>query len=161
MFPRVLAATTATLLHLRAAFRRSDGWLWSIAASSDIVPIMISPEGAMQRYEYKVLPAPIRGEKARGVKTTEDRFALTLAGLLNAQARDGWEYLRTDTLPSEERVGFTRRQTVFLNVLIFRRLAEVEDNTGPRLVLTAQPKAADAPRIQIGEEGAAPKLGPA
>ncbi len=122
---------------------------------------MISPGGVMQRYEYKVLPAPTRGEKARGVKTTEDRFALTLAGLMNAQSRDGWEYLRTDTLPSEERVGFTRRRTVFLNVLIFRRLVEAEDSAAPRLVLTAQPPAVDAPRIQIGEEGAAPKLGPA
>ena len=122
---------------------------------------MISPGGVMQRYEYKVLPAPTRGEKARGVKTTEDRFALTLAGLMNAQSRDGWEYLRTDTLPSEERVGFTRRRTVFLNVLIFRRPVEAEDNPAPRLVLTAQPPAVDAPRIQLGEAGAAPKLGPA
>ena len=30
----------------------------------------------MQRFEFKVIPAPKRGEKARGVKTTEDRFAL-------------------------------------------------------------------------------------
>ena len=43
----------------------------------------------MQRFEYKVVPAPRRGEKARGVKTSEDRFALALATLMNALGREG------------------------------------------------------------------------
>ena len=115
----------------------------------------------MHRYEYKVIPAPVRGEKVRGAKTTEDRFAQTLTGLMNAQSRDGWEYFRTDTLPSEERVGFTKRRTVYLNLLVFRRPAEAIEPAVPRLVLTAQSPMVDPPRIQIGEEGAAPKLGPA
>lgn len=49
--------------------------------------------------EYKVIPAPRRGEKARGAKTTEDRFALALTELLNAMAAEGWDYLRAETLP--------------------------------------------------------------
>ena len=32
----------------------------------------------MPRYEFKVIPAPRKGEKSRGVKTVEDRFALAL-----------------------------------------------------------------------------------
>jgi hypothetical protein len=75
-----------------------------------------------QQYEYRVVPAPRKGEKARGVKTVEDRFALSLTQVLNAQAREGWDYLRTDTLPCDERTGFTGRQhTVFQTVLVFRR----------------------------------------
>ncbi len=61
----------------------------------------------MQRYEYKVIPAPRRGEKSRGVKTIEDRFALALTMVMNDLGRDGWDYVRTDTLPVDERAGFT------------------------------------------------------
>ena len=30
----------------------------------------------MQTYEYRVLPAPTRGEKLKGAKTTEERYPL-------------------------------------------------------------------------------------
>jgi hypothetical protein len=79
----------------------------------------------MAKYEYKVVPAPKKGLKARGVRSNEDRFAHALTTLMNQHASDGWEYLRTDTLPAEERVGFTGRTTVFQNMLIFRRSIEV------------------------------------
>ena len=45
----------------------------------------------MQRFEYKVVPAPRRGEKARGVKTSEERFALALSTLMNTLGREGWD----------------------------------------------------------------------
>ena len=47
----------------------------------------------MQRFEYKVVPAPRRGEKARGVKTTEERFALALTQS-DEPAGGGWLGLR-------------------------------------------------------------------
>ncbi|MDO9525908.1 MAG: DUF4177 domain-containing protein [Gemmobacter sp.] len=75
----------------------------------------------MQRYEYKVVPAPKRGEKVRGVKTTEDRFAHGLTLLMNDLGREGWDYIRADTLPCEERVGLTGRTTTFQHMLVFRR----------------------------------------
>lgn len=82
----------------------------------------------MSRYEYTVVPAPTRGEKAAGAKTPGDRFALTLAKALNDMAADGWEYLRAEVLPSEERSGLTSRTTVWNNVLVFRRtVAEAPD----------------------------------
>ncbi len=37
----------------------------------------------MPRYEYKVVPSPRKGEKARDAKTTPDRFALALTSLMN------------------------------------------------------------------------------
>nr|WP_126979180.1 DUF4177 domain-containing protein [Frigidibacter oleivorans] len=77
----------------------------------------------MQRYEYKVVPSPARGEKARGLKTTGERFAHALTLLMNEMARDGWEYLRADTLPCEERTGLTSRSTTYQNLLVFRRVA--------------------------------------
>ena len=82
----------------------------------------------MTRFEYKVIPAPKRGEKVRGARTTEDRFATALSGLMNRMGRDGWEYQRADTLPCEERSGLTGRHTTFQNMLIFRRaLPEAAD----------------------------------
>lgn len=74
-----------------------------------------------QSYEYKAVPAPMKGEKARGAKTPSDRFALAVTAALNAEAAQGWEYLRADTLPSEERSGLTGRTTLFHNLLMFRR----------------------------------------
>ena len=115
-------------------------------------------------YEYRVVPAPGRGEKLRGVKSAADRFALTLTGVMNALGREGWEYLRADTLPCEERVGLTGSRTTFQHLLVFRRaVAEVAASpvAAPApLELTAEPV---VPRLgpAMTDEGAAPALGPA
>lgn len=78
----------------------------------------------MRKFEYKAVPAPNTGTKARGVKTTEDRFALSLSNLLNEMADEGWEYVRAETLPCTERKGFTGSTQTYQNVLIFRRLEQ-------------------------------------
>jgi hypothetical protein len=85
----------------------------------------------MQRYEYHVVPAPRRGEKARGAKTTEERFALALTRLMNDLGRDGWEYLRADTLPCEERAGLTGKTTAFRHRPVFRRPLQTAPLTAP------------------------------
>ena len=85
----------------------------------------------MIRYEYKVIPAPLRGVKGKGIKGPEGRFANALEQAMNDMAADGWDYQRAETLPSEERAGLTGKNTVFRNVLVFRRAiedaAETED----------------------------------
>src|SRR5690606_33864208 len=45
--------------------------------------------------------------------------ALTME--INRMAQAGWEYVRAETLPCEERSGLTSRTTVYHNVLVFRR----------------------------------------
>ncbi|NIZ09166.1 DUF4177 domain-containing protein [Pseudooceanicola sp. HF7] len=80
----------------------------------------------MSRYEYKVVPAPTKAPKARGVKTSEGRFALTLEELMNEMAAKGWEYQRAEMLPQEERSGLTGSTTTYRNVLIFRRALQEE-----------------------------------
>lgn len=116
----------------------------------------------MNKFEYKVVPAPRRGEKAKGVKTTEARFAHTLEGLMNELGAQGWEYQRADTLPSEERSGFTSKTTVFQNLLVFRRLVEdVEVVTVPDPAPISEPDVAP-PLIKETEEAEnAPPVGPA
>lgn len=126
----------------------------------------------MQRYEYKVVPAPRRGEKARGVKTTEERFALALTQLMNRLGAEGWDYVRADALPCDERVGLTGSKTTFQNMLVFRRVIEAEtsltlaDVQPSHAPLLAAPEAdAPAPPLRLGAAeapvGAAPSVGPA
>lgn len=125
----------------------------------------------MQRYEYKVIPAPSRGEKARGVKSTADRFALTLTGLMNQLGAEGWSYVRADTLPCDERVGLTGTKTTFQNVLVFSRPLEsvrLSDNPAQMPVAAAPVLVADpvtpvavvpAPSVLPPEPTAVPSLG--
>lgn len=75
----------------------------------------------MQQFEYKVVPAPDKGTKVKGLKTPAERYARALSDLMNQLSQDGWEYWRADTLPSEERKGLTGSVTVFHNLLVFRR----------------------------------------
>lgn len=78
----------------------------------------------MQLFEYKVVPAPKKGQRGKGVKGADARFAHALEQLMNEHAATGWEYLRTDTLPAEERSGIASRTTVYQNMLVFRRTTE-------------------------------------
>ncbi|MBM1219458.1 DUF4177 domain-containing protein [Ponticoccus sp. SC2-23] len=106
----------------------------------------------MQRYEYKVVPAPRRGKKGKGIKGTEAQFANALSHLMNEAAAEGWEYQRTDSLPCEERQGLTGRTTVFQNMLVFRRPVEAETAAGQ----TPEPAALPAPEPVARTEEPAP-----
>lgn len=93
------------------------------------------------RYEYTVVPAPSRGEKVRGAKSATDRYAVALAAELNRMAAAGWDYVRAEVLPSEERSGLTGRATVYHNILVFRRpLAELDQARPPARVASPQPE---------------------
>jgi hypothetical protein len=98
----------------------------------------------MTHYEYKVIPAPTRGQKGKGIRGAEARFANALSGVMNQLGAEGWEYIRTDTLPAEERSGLTSRITVYHNMLVFRRAVQ-----------------ADAPKMEVLQPLAAPHAVPA
>ena len=121
----------------------------------------------MTRFEYKVVPAPRRGEKIPGAKTTPERFAVALSHVMNTLAAEGWEYLRADTLPCDERAGLTGTATHFQNLLVFRRalheaaLAALPDLGIPPALVPAAVQAAPALSGSHAAEGAAPALGPA
>jgi len=134
----------------------------------------------MPRFEYKVVPAPRKGLKAKGVKSPEERFAHALATLMNTEARDGWEYQRTDTLPMLERKGLTGSTTSYQNMVVFRRaLSEAAASLTPGTMIeaTQPPALVAAPPAEVefpsnveprapklvarAEEGDAPRIGPA
>lgn len=137
-------------------------------------PLVYTSAGAiMQRYEFKVIPAPKRGEKLRGVKTTEDRFAQTLTQLMNSLGAEGWDYVRADTLPCDERAGLTGTKTTYQNMLVFRRplaqsptatLVPESGASTTAATLRALPEAETAPQKLGGAQvplGTAPAIGPA
>lgn len=78
----------------------------------------------MSAYEYRVIPAPRKGEKAKGIKTPEARMAQAMETRLNAFGEEGWEYVRSDVVPMEERSGLTSKNVSYHTVLIFRREAD-------------------------------------
>lgn len=82
----------------------------------------------MASFEYKVIPAPRKGLKAKGVKTSDGRLALAIEDIMNEMGAQGWQYLRADTLPVEERSGLTGKSTTFQHLLVFtRELAEAAE----------------------------------
>ena len=102
----------------------------------------------MQRYAYKVVPAPEKSIKSKGVKAGAARFALTLEQVMNDLGADGWDYVRADTLPVQERSGLTSTQTVYRNVLVFRKpLDETAATPAPLAAPTSEPD----PEVESGE----------
>jgi hypothetical protein len=57
----------------------------------------------MQSYEYLTVPAPVKGAKIKGLKTASERFAYQMTLFLNQLAAEVSEFVRAETLPSEER----------------------------------------------------------
>lgn len=106
----------------------------------------------MSHYEYRVVPAPSKGLKARGVKTPEGRFANAVQSVLNLQGDEGWEYLRAELLPSDERTGLASSTTNWRNVLVFRRLVgqPVQAQPVPPPEMAKEP--IGAPQLASGAE---------
>lgn len=76
----------------------------------------------MPDFEYKVVPAPRRAKRVKGAKDAGSRFAGTLAEVLNDEAKGGWEYYRSESLPIEDKKGpFRSAIETYQAVLIFRR----------------------------------------
>ncbi len=85
----------------------------------------------MSYYDYKVVPAPTRAKKVRGVKAAPELVAMAMAEAINEVARQGWEYLRAETVSAEAPGGWLRRGAATeVAVLVFRRPRE---HLSPRL----------------------------
>ncbi|KPP92036.1 MAG: hypothetical protein HLUCCA08_06875 [Rhodobacteraceae bacterium HLUCCA08] len=99
-------------------------------------------------FEYKVVPAPKKGRKARGVKGSDGRFAHALEHEMNRMGAEGWEFQRADTLPCEEREGLMGRTTLFQTMLVFRRPLAATADAAPAEEAPAaliEDRSADAP----------------
>jgi hypothetical protein len=102
----------------------------------------------MERYEYKVVPAPGRAGKHKGAGGVEARFALTLAEVMNEHGANGWHYLRSETMPVEDKRMLRKSSVDDVTVLVFQRLRAAAP-------VAEEPVAEPAADVRI------PPLGPA
>lgn len=113
--------------------------------------------------EYKVVPAPEKARKVRGLKG-KALFARALEDVMNELAAEGWQYLRAETLPQEERSGLTSKTTTYRNMLVFERVIEEEvEEAEPPLVLAAptpEPAPKDADSAADNEQPSADETSP-
>ena len=115
----------------------------------------------MVRFEYKAVPAPTRGTKAKGVKAVEDRFALSMTNILNEYAADGWEFVRVETLPCESRKGLTGTQVTDQPMLVFRRINQAAQQSSPDAGLPTLTLAAQSAEPEVSERRDPPISRPA
>lgn len=81
----------------------------------------------MSAFEYQVVPAPRKGKAGKGVKGAQSKFAFAITELMNEMGSQGWEYMRADTLPCEERQGLTSKTVKYHSMLVFRRSLAAND----------------------------------
>lgn len=105
----------------------------------------------MQHFEYLTVPAPLKGAKIKGLKTASERYAYQLTALLNQLGGEGWEFLRAETLPSEERKGLTGTTLVQHNLLVFRRPSG--DSLADSLAKERRASAAPTPTLEAPATG--------
>jgi hypothetical protein len=107
-------------------------------------------------FEYKTVGAPERAKRKRGLRTGSDRAAAAFDDVLQAEAVDGWEYLRTDLLPVTDRAGwFGRAREMHRAVMVFRRPLKraqesetaVSTRAAPAATLVAAPAAKPEPEV--------------
>ena len=101
----------------------------------------------MSRYEYSVIPTPRKPRRAKGMKTNAARFAHMLTEEINAQAEDGWEYVRSETLPMDERPGmFKKAVETYQTVMVFRRPVAASETEVAETAMTATRDAPEKPK---------------
>ncbi len=94
----------------------------------------------MTGYTYKTVAAPRRLKKVKGVKGQDALLAHSVEELIAVEAAQGWEYLRADTFPVEEKGGmFSKAVVTERALLVFRKPVAIQH------AQQAQPQAAHAP----------------
>ncbi|MEM6408523.1 MAG: DUF4177 domain-containing protein [Pseudomonadota bacterium] len=106
----------------------------------------------MPIYEYRAIPAPRKGKSDKGVKGVSAKFANAITHLMNEMGAQGWEYLRADTLPCEERQGLTSKVVKYHSMLVFRRAVEAEEEALALPSPDEVEEVADAPESEPAPE---------
>lgn len=115
----------------------------------------------MTGYNYKTVAAPRRLKKVKGVKGQDELLAHSVEELIAVEAAQGWEYLRADTFPVEERGGmFSKPAVTERAVLVFRKPVAVQSpQPVQRQAAPVQPVAAPAPQPATQQPQPAPSVG--
>lgn len=96
----------------------------------------------MPSYEFRVIPAPKGAGKKTDLTKGQDAFCAEISDVLTDMGRDGWEFVRAETLPERQRrKGLFSRQTD-KQCLVFRRELSAKTEAEPSVAeLAPQPVA--------------------
>ena len=79
-------------------------------------------------FEYKLLPVPAPAKKAKGRKTMHERMAHALTEMMNAQAKDHWQFSGQESFPAEEKSGLmSKEKHIECRYMVFRREIGLEE----------------------------------
>lgn len=122
----------------------------------------------MDQFEYRVVAAPRKSKKIKGAKTPQDRFARTLTDVINEEARLGWEFVSSETLPAEEKSSMlSSSKETFHTVLVFRRYVASSGTVVPKpkmaMAAPSRDETRSEPSLRTGGFTAqrTPRVGPA
>jgi len=120
----------------------------------------------MPNFEYKTVALPRSVAKRRKRRQSEaDMMAEQLGTVLNAEAVEGWEYVRAETLTTPGQSGLLKQAVpAAYVVLIFKRStggaweshADARNVPAPQREATPIPQAAPAPPVMTAPQAAAP-----
>ncbi len=117
----------------------------------------------MAQFEYKAIAAPRRAKRVKGAKSTTDRFAHAMTDALNTMGAEGWEYVRSETLPVDEKKGMLSSAVeAYHSVMVFRRpIEEPRLATRPAESLRAVETLPEEPALQTAPPAPGLTVGPA
>jgi hypothetical protein len=75
----------------------------------------------VERYEYKLVPTPKQSAIFKGLPKSGDAFAQTLGHGMNELGRDGWEFLRTETVVEKRNVLVISSRKCRHDYMVYRR----------------------------------------
>lgn len=75
----------------------------------------------MERYEYKLVATPTKSVKYTGLSKSGDAFAQTLGDGMNELGRDGWQFLRTETVVEKRNVLVFSSKRCRHEYMVYRR----------------------------------------
>lgn len=75
----------------------------------------------MERFEYKLVATPCESEKYQGLTKADDAFAQTLGDGMNELGREGWQFMRTESVTEKRRGLFFIKKQRERNYMVYRR----------------------------------------
>ena len=110
----------------------------------------------MERYEYQVVKAPTKSIKFKGLKKTDDAFALTLMEGMNGLARDGWQFVRTEIMVEQRRSVLGNNTRLEHDYMVYRRALRSDGMTMSQPVAPKRVRRENLPSVELIQDRIAP-----
>ncbi len=103
----------------------------------------------MERFEYCLVEAPKKSSKYKRSSKSDDMFAHTVMDGMNELAREGWQFLRTETMYERRRTGFFIGKPRVHEYMVYRRALRSNGMSFETPINPKRIKRADSPDVQV------------